>query len=77
MYIFQVNDKLPISDVNMKFWSNYLEEQCKKDTAVLLPTNIDFIGAMNLDSNVMLTPILDTTSEYNDIDGYEDIDIDN
>lgn len=70
MYIFQVNEKFPMSDVNMQFWSDYLEQQCIKDTSILLPPNIDFIAAMCLDSNMMFTPILDTTEE--NIDNEED-----
>lgn len=81
MYIFQVNEKFPMSDVNMKFWSDYLVKQSKEDSAVLLPPNIDFVAAMSLDANMMFTPILDTATEYIDDDNegedIEDIDIDN
>ena len=73
MYIFQVNEKFPMSDVNMKFWSDYLEKQCKDDSAILLPPNIDFIAAMSLDaSNMMFTPILDTSDEYTSEDFGDD-----
>lgn len=79
MYIFQVNDKLPMSDINIKEWSDYLETQCEKDTAVLLPPNIDFISAINLNQNIEFMPIYNTEDEYGGEDGgnYEDIELDN
>ena len=70
MYIFQANGKLPLSKELLDNWSKYIEEQCEKDTSILLPEYIDFVAAMSLDTNMMFTPVLDDVSD--DDDNYEE-----
>ena len=72
MFIFQANDKFPMSDINLKKWSEYIEQQCIDDTAVVLPSSIDFIAAINMNGNAtMFTPLFDM-NELEDGESPED-----
>lgn len=76
MFIFQANGKLPLSEESFIKWSDYLEKQCEKDTSILLPDNIDFIAAINMDftdgNNMMFIPTLQ--DDINDDNNLETLD---
>ena len=71
MFIFQANGKIPLSEESLVKWSDYLEKQCEKDTSILLPDNIDFIAAINMNfadgGNIMFVP-----TEQDDINDNND-----